>query len=150
MKNYMMLGAFAVLAAVGGWVVNPVQADNKAAKDHTDMFADCAKVCAECQVACDANFHHCFMLLESGKKDHAKAAHLSVDCAEFCSLSAKLTARQSELSGPACEACAKACDACAMECGKFSAMPVMKSCVDSCKKCAASCREMVKHANMKH
>ena len=148
MKSYVMLGAFAILAAYTGLAAAPIQADDKDHKEHGAMFEQCAKVCAECQIACDKNFHHCFMLVESGKKDHAKAAHLSVDCAEFCALSAKLTARHSALAGTACEACAKACDACAAECQKFTNMPEMKACAESCKKCAASCREMVKHAGM--
>lgn len=147
MKSSMLLGVIAVLSVLGGLAVVPVQADDKD-KTHTAMYEQCANTCADCQVICDKNFHHCFMLVASGKKDHAKAAHLSVDCAEFCALAAKITARQSPLAGPACEACAKACDACAAECEKFSNIPEMKACAESCKKCAASCREMVKHAAM--
>ena len=148
MKSSMLLGVIAVLAVLSGLAVVPVQADEKHDKAHAAMFEQCAKICGDCQVACDKNFHHCFTMVESGNKNHAKAAHLSVDCAEFCALSAKLTARHSELAGPACEACAKACDACAAECEKFTNISEMKACAESCKKCAASCREMVKHAAM--
>ena len=110
---------------------------------HKKHFEDCAKICADCQVECEKNFHHCFKLVEAGKKEHAKAAHLSADCASFCTLSAKLTARQSELAVPACEACAKACDACAAECEKYPDMPEMKACAAKCRECAKSCRDMV-------
>jgi hypothetical protein len=146
MKCYLMLAAFAVLSASSGLSVPTVRAAEKDEKGHMAMCAECAKVCGECQVACDVNFHHCFKMVESGKKEHAKAAHLSVDCAEFCAISSKLMARQSELAGAACEACAKACETCCAECEKYADIPEMKACAESCKKCAASCREMVKHA----
>jgi hypothetical protein len=132
MKNLIAFGAFAALAALTGWAVPSARADH-----HTKHFEDCAKVCAECQV-------------EAGTKEHAKAMHLSVDCAEFCALSAKLTARKSELAVAACEACAKACDACAAECEKFPDMPEMKACAAKCKECAKSCREMVKMVGHGH
>ncbi len=139
MTRLIALGAFAALATLTLGVVPSARAD-----DHDKAhFEACAKVCSECQVECEKNFHHCFKLVEAGKKEHAKALHLSVDCAEFCTLSAKLTARQSELAGPACEACARACDACAAECEKYPDMPEMKACAAKCKECAKSCREMV-------
>ena len=67
MKSYVMLGAFAILAAYTGLAAAPIQADDKDHKEHGAMFEQCAKVCADCQVACDKNFHHCFMLVEAGK-----------------------------------------------------------------------------------
>ena len=150
MKRLCVLTAFAVLSTVTGWAALSARADDKPAADHAKHFDECAKVCADCQVACEKNFHHCFKLVEGGKKEHAKAMHLSVDCAEFCTISAKLTARHSELAATSCEACAKACDACAAECEKFKDMPEMKACAEACKKCAASCREMAKMAGHKH
>jgi hypothetical protein len=150
MKRLCVLTAFAVLSTATGWAVLSARADDKPAGDHAKHFDECAKVCADCQVACEKNFHHCFTLVEGGKKEHARAMHLSVDCAEFCTISAKLTARHSELAVTSCEACAKACDACAAECEKFKDMPEMKACAEACKKCAASCREMAKMAGHKH
>jgi hypothetical protein len=143
-KRLLGVAAMAVTVLVLGGV-GASRADH-----HSKHFEDCAKVCADCQVECEKNFHHCFKMVEAGKKEHAKAAHLSADCAEFCTLSAKLTARKSELAVPACEACAKACDACAAECEKFKDMPEMKACAEACKKCAASCREMVKMVGHDH
>ena len=136
MRTNLLLGVAVAVVGLAG----SARADDH----HKKHFEDCAKVCAECQVECEKNFHHCFKMVEGGKKEHAKAMHLSVDCAEFCTLSAKLTARQSDLSVPACEACAKACDACAAECEKYPDMPEMKACAAKCRECAKSCREMVK------
>ncbi|MBA4066941.1 MAG: hypothetical protein C0501_25185 [Isosphaera sp.] len=145
MTRLTALGAFAALAALTGWSAPSARADH-----HTKHFEDCAKVCADCLVECEKNFHHCFKLVEAGKKEHAKAMHLSADCAEFCGISAKLTARKSELAVTACEACAKACDACAAECDKFPNMPEMKACAQKCRECAKSCREMVKMVGHGH
>lgn len=136
MRTNLLLGVAVALMGLAG--------TGRADDHHKKHFEDCAKVCAECQVECEKNFHHCFKMVEGGKKEHAKAMHLSVDCAEFCTLSAKLTARQSALAGPACEATAKAADACAAECERFPDMPEMKACAAKCRECAKSCREMAK------
>jgi hypothetical protein len=120
------------------------------ADHHAKEAEACAKMCAECQVVCDQTFHHCVMMVEGGKKEHVKAMHLTVDCAEFCALSAKITARQSGLCAAACEACAKACDACAAECAKSPDMPEMKACAAKCVECAKSCREMAKMVGHDH
>lgn len=136
MRTNLLLGVAVALVGLAG--------TGRADDHHKAHFEACAKVCAECQVECEKNFHHCFKMVEGGKKEHAKAMHLSADCAEFCTISAKLTARQSDLAAPACEACVKACDACAAECDKYPDMPEMKACAAKCKECAKSCREMVK------
>ena len=156
MKRLTVLAAFAVLSSATGWAVLAARADDKPAaaakahdKDHA-MYEACAKVCADCMLMCEMTAHHCGELVVAGKKEHAKPAMLAADCAEFCALSAKLTARHSELCPTACEATAKASDACAAACEKFADMPEMKACAESCKKCAASCREMAKMGGHKH
>ena len=141
MKIQSLLGLVVLSAAS---LVASSTASIQADEHHKGHFEDCSKICADCMRQCEMNFHHCFKMVEAGKKEHARAMHLSADCAEFCAVSAKLTARQSELVVPACEACAKSCDACAAECEKFSDTPEMKACAAKCVECAKSCREMVK------
>jgi hypothetical protein len=155
MKRLTILAVFAALTAATGWAALSARADDKpaaakAADGHHGMYADCAKVCAGCMVTCEGTVHHCAEMVESGKKEHLMPMQLAADCAEFCSLSARLTARHSDLAPAACEACAKACDACGAACAKFPDMPEMKACVESCKKCAASCREMAKMGGHHH
>ena len=150
MKRLLSLAMFTTLATMIGSANLSAQPQVKPANLHDKHFDDCANICAECQIVCEKNFHHCSQLVESGKKEHAKAMILSLDCAEFCTLSAKLTARHSPLAAPSCETCAKACDACAAECEKFPDQPEMKACAETCKKCAASCREMVKMVGAHH
>lgn len=138
-----------VLAAFGGFTaVNGIPATTQQPDMHHEHFAKCAKACADCQVSCDSCFHHCAALVEKGKKEHAKTMHNCVDCAEFCALAAKLSARQSPFSATACDGCAKTCDECAKECEKFKDDRHMADCAKSCRDCAKSCRVMVEH--LKH
>jgi hypothetical protein len=129
----LALGVFAL-------PVNPAQAQH-----HKEAFAKCAKACADCQVECDACFSHCKDLLTAGKKEHATTLQMCVDCAECCTLAAKLTARGSPFAGNACETCAKCCDECAAACEKFKDDEHMARCAKVCRTCAAECREMLKH-----
>ena len=149
MNTFTGLMAAAAVGLVGlGLSSRSIAAQQPAAPDaHHAMYDACAKVCADCMLTCEKTSHHCADLVAAGKKDHAKVMKLTADCADFCALSAKLTASHSELAANSCEACAKACDACAAACEKFADMPEMKACAESCKKCAASCREMMKHAH---
>jgi hypothetical protein len=104
---------------------------------------DCLKACEACERSCNETFHHCYMQVAAGKKEHARALHLVADCAKFCDLSADLIANQSPLMVHACAACAEACKACAAECAKFD-LPEMKACAKACRECEQTCRAMVK------
>jgi hypothetical protein len=104
---------------------------------------DCLKACADCAKECEMMFHHCFKLTAQGQKEHAKPAHIALDCAEFCGLSAKLIARMSPLMAISCSACADACKRCGDECEKSDSAE-MKKCAEACRKCEQSCREMVR------
>jgi len=104
---------------------------------------DCLKACTDCAKECGETFHHCYMQVAQGKKEHAKALHLVSDCAEFCGLSASMIAKHSPLMVHSCLACAEACKACATECDKFDSAE-MKACAKSCRECEKSCLEMVK------
>jgi hypothetical protein len=110
-----------------------------------NVFAACAKACAECTNSCASCYHHCLHLVSAGKSDHKKALVLCNDCSEVCSTAAKLTSRQSPLSATVCDGCAKACDECKSACEKFSQDQHMTDCAKACQDCAAACREMIKH-----
>jgi hypothetical protein len=118
--------------------------DNAAGGEHHGHFMTCAKACNDCALQCDSCYHHCMHKVTAGEKDHAKSMRLCVDCAEFCRLSATLSARESSLALYACESCAKACDDCAASCESFKDDKHMAECARSCRDCAKACREMVK------
>lgn len=111
---------------------------------HADHMLQCANVCADCQVVCDACFKHCLTLMSAGGKEHSETAQLCADCAECCKLAATLTARESLLAGPACECCATCCDKCAEACEKHPDDEHMAKCAKECRRCAETCRNMVK------
>jgi hypothetical protein len=113
---------------------------------HQQMIEECLAACSACETACEKAFHHCLgKTAEGGGMAHAKSAHMALDCASFCNLSATLIARHSPLMNISCEACADACQQCAKACEETAeSNPVMKECIAACRKCEESCRSMVK------
>ena len=146
--KHLGLIAVAIGAIAGFTALDGIHAKAQQPDGHHEHFAKCAKACADCQVSCDSCFHHCAALVASGKKEHVKTMHACVDCADYCALAAKLSARQSSFSASACDGCAKACDDCAKECEKFKDDRHMVDCAKSCRDCAKSCRTMIEH--LKH
>ena len=111
---------------------------------HADHVAKCARLCAECQVECDACYRHCATLVISGDKGHAQSMQLCLDCGDCCKLCSSLVARQSPFAKKMCELCAGCCDECAKSCSTFPKDKHMMACAAICVKCAESCREMAK------
>jgi hypothetical protein len=147
MDRREMLGVLGAGAA--GLAALSAHADDKS-DDHCceldQAHADCLKACADCAKACDQTFHHCYTKLAEGKKEHAKALHLSSDCAGFCGLSACMIAKQSPLMVYSCASCADACRATVAEVEKFDSAE-MQAAAKKLRECEKSCRTMV--ANMK-
>jgi len=123
------------------------------AKEHTHahdkMHEDCLKACSDCAKTCDETFHHCYMQVAEGKRDHAKSLHLLSDCAGFCSLSACMIAKHSPLMAYSCMSCAEACKVTAAEVEKFDS-PEMKKAAQALEACEKSCRAMVAHHTQDH
>ena len=85
-------------------------------------------------------------LVADGKKEHLLTMRTCQDCADLCSVTARLLARQGPLSDTSVLACAQACKRCGDECAKHTHDPLMKQCAEECRKCEKACREMVQHA----
>lgn len=115
---------------------------NAAAIDDKET-ASCCKTCTDCAEQCNVTFLHCFKMVEDRHKEHARAARLTLDCADFCMLSERMMSRKSELMSSSCNACADACKKCADECAKFDD-ETMKACAEVCRRCEKSCRAMAK------
>jgi len=114
---------------------------------HNPIHEDCMKACGECAKSCNETAAHCLDQLSEGsgdRKTHAKVHALTMDCQEFCVLSATLIARGSELMQFSCDACAEACRRCAEACDKHPASEIVKACAEKCRTCERTCREMVK------
>jgi hypothetical protein len=100
--------------------------------------AECTYVCTTCADAC---------LEESNATELRKCIRLNLDCAEICSVTAKLIARpgpqDQSLLQAQLEACAAACRACAQECEHHAdAMEHCRVCAEACRECAEACERM--------
>lgn len=146
MKRRELLGAIgagaAGLAVASTAIAGPRGPATEATQRHDKEHEDCLKACSDCAKTCDETFHHCYVQVAEGKRDHAKSLHLLSDCAGFCSLSACMIAKHSPLMSYSCGACAEACHATAAEVGKFDS-PEMKAALKSLQACETSCRAMV-------
>jgi hypothetical protein len=111
---------------------------------HDPVHGECLKACLRCAEVCNETFHYSFGHLKDGHREHAEVASLTVDCQEFCNLSAAMLARESTMLGHACAACAEVCKACAEECKKHDDKQ-LKECIEACVACEKSCRTMAQH-----
>jgi hypothetical protein len=135
----VMLSLTGALILVG----RPIRADEP--HMHSAHMLKCAKICADCQIACDSCAGHCLAMLESGKKEHAATLKTCMDCAEACKLAATLCARGSNFAVFVCDSCAKCCEECGKACEKFPDDKHMAQCAKACKDCAKACKEMIEH-----
>jgi hypothetical protein len=145
MDRREMIGMLGV-GAVGMAALSGREAQGQAqSADHAKLDAihkECLEACGDCAKTCDMTFHHCYVQVSEGKRDHAKPLHLVADCAGFCTLAARNIARHSPLMAYSCEACAEACKATLAEVSRFDS-PEMKNAARSLAKCEKSCRAMV-------
>ncbi len=105
---------------------------------HVETCFDCARACEACVTAClnmgdrDAKGH-----------DMTACIQLCRDCADICTLCARLTVRGSQSMASFMTVCAEACEACAAECEKHADHNEhCKACAEACRRCAAECRQM--------
>jgi len=80
----------------------------------------------------------------AGKKEYAKIARISADCADMAAMAATHTARGSQMAPHSRETLAKCCDMTVAECEKMSD-PALNACMEACKKAAIDCKEMSSH-----
>ena len=113
--------------------------------EHNLMMQECAKVCSDCQRACDTCATHCAHMLHEGRKAHLTTLMTCQDCATVCSSAAQIVARGGPHSVLICECCAKVCDLCGTACEKFPDDEHMKACAEECRKCEKACKAMDKH-----
>lgn len=148
-EMFGVLGAGAIgLAATTKREVRAEQA-HEDHSSHDRVHEECLKACSDCAKMCDETFHHCYLQVAQGKKEHAKSLHLVSDCAGFCALSACMIAKHSPLMIHSCEACAEACEETAAEVGKFDSKE-MQAAAKTLLACEKSCREMVARMSSEH
>jgi len=147
MDRRELLGVLGAGAAGLATFSRTAVADQDPHRHRDKVHEDCMKACGECAVACNETATHCLQMLGEGtgdRKTHARTHSLTMDCQEFCVLSATLIARGSDLMQYSCEACADACRMCAEACEKHPPSEMVKECAEKCRTCERSCRDMVK------
>lgn len=119
------------------------QAVKNAFRGINDQMQACIQTCFECELICRQTISYC--LKQGGA--HAEVRHIQLlqDCADICSTSARVMARESKFQSQTCSLCAEICLACAEECEKMGDDEIMKSCAEACRRCADSCRKMAAH-----
>lgn len=101
-------------------------------KDLITELQNCANACDTCATAC---------LEEDNVKMLSRCIQLDMDCADVCTLAARLLQRDSEVAQDILEACEAVCDLCAEECEKHQDMHEhCRVCAEACKRCAEACR----------
>lgn len=100
--------------------------------------AECTYTCTTCADAC---------LEEEDPSSLRTCIRLNLDCAEICSVTAKLISRPGPqdpgLLRAQLEACATACRACADECDKHAGHHEhCRICAEACRACAEACDRM--------
>ncbi len=100
--------------------------------------AECTYACTTCADAC---------LEEDDPSSLRACIRLNLDCAEICSVTAKLIARPGaqdrNLLGAQLEACGAACRACADECEEHAGRHEhCRICAEACRSCAEACERM--------
>jgi hypothetical protein len=142
MERREVLGIFGA-AATGAFAMSGLESYAQHPHHHDKLHGECLKATEACTTVCNETFHHWFEKVKDGHADHHQIAVVTIDCQEFCGLTAELLARESPLISVACLACAEACRACALVCSRHDD-PQMKECALACKKCESACREMAK------
>jgi hypothetical protein len=87
------------------------------------QLTDCALTCEACATAC---------LNEENVSMMARCIELDRDCADICSLGARLIQRDAEIADTYLSLCATMCRMCAEECAKHND--------EHCKRCASVCQ----------
>jgi hypothetical protein len=115
-------------------------ADGPGDHAHDALHENCVKACGECIRECEMCTRHCGDLVADGRKAHLKTLRSCMDCAEICTTTGRVVARQGPMASLFMQACAKACDDCGGECESQPADEMMKRCAKACRVCAAACR----------
>ena len=92
----------------------------------------CAEQCNNCYKECES---------EPNNEKLQRCMMLDLDCADICTLTAKVLERESENREEFLKLCSNICEKTAEECEKHSHMEHCRKCAEVCRKCAAMCNE---------
>ena len=104
-----------------------------------DAMTDCAQACV---ADTDAD------LSEEHLAEMVRCIRLCLDCADICTVTAKLTSRPKDYAAnvtkPLLEACVAICGSCGDECERHARMHAhCRVCAEACRRCEQACRELL-------
>jgi hypothetical protein len=102
-------------------------------------LSDCAQACTACADDC---------LSEQPVAELIKCIRLCLDCADVCTVTLRVTSRQTEydanLTRPLLQACVAACRSCGDECQRHAEMHQhCRVCAQACRRCEQACQELL-------
>ncbi len=98
--------------------------------------------CLKSVIACETCISSCLA------EEKLSCVLLCRDCADFCALTARFEARESQFSMSLHTLCAEICKTCSEECSKHAAHnEACKTCADACHQCAEICGESMHVSN---
>ncbi|MFT3681362.1 MAG: four-helix bundle copper-binding protein [Ferruginibacter sp.] len=103
-------------------------------RDLIEQLSECAMVCNHCASAC---------LQEKNVEMLSACIRLDLDCADICTLAARMLARGSQHGIHLLTECREICFACAEECERHSHMEHCEKCAEACRSCAELCAEEI-------
>jgi hypothetical protein len=114
--------------------------------DRLDLFARCIDACAAGAQACLVCADAC--LAEPTTGELIGCIRLDLDCADICTTTGRLLARQHALDPALAQAmlqtCVAACRLCADECGSHASHhDHCARCADACRACEEACRALL-------
>lgn len=112
----------------------------------TDVLARCIDECYACAETCTLCADDC--LSEPDVASLIKCIRINLDCADVCTATGRVIARQTEydanVSRSILEACIAACRACGDECERHAHHHEhCRICAESCRRCEQSCRDLL-------
>jgi hypothetical protein len=104
-----------------------------------DALSDCAQACTA-----DADDN----LSEHNLSEMVKCIRLCLDCADICTVTARVASRQTAydatVTRPLLQACVAACKSCGDECERHAQMHAhCRVCGEACRRCEQACRELL-------
>jgi hypothetical protein len=110
------------------------------------VLAACVDACAACAATCTACADAC--LAEEMLAELVRCIRLNLDCADVCTATGALLARQTQPAGQILrrqlESCRTVCQVCAAECEKHAPMHEhCRICAESCRACEQACANML-------
>lgn len=117
-----------------------------AAQNDLGILTACVDACFECAKACTSCADAC--LAEEMVQHLTYCIRTNLDCADICTATGKMVARQTkpdkELMRAQLQACMMACKVCGDECKRHAEMHEhCRICAEACRTCEAACQGLL-------